>query len=543
MKRLSSIIVTALVVGFLAALNGSTPAVARVLAPTFTPTLTEWRDCGFLECATLTVPLDYADPANGKTVKLAISRLAANPAAGPYAGAVVLNPGGPGGSGTWTPLLRGSVPGSAADRYDWIGFDPRGVGASSPSLHCNPKYFGPDRPKYQPTTKALRKFWTTKTAGYARACGTSAAKGLLPFMSTEDTVRDMESLRSALHAAAFLDKKSKLEKLNFYGFSYGTYLGVVYASLYPAKVGRFILDGVVDPSRYWYASNLDQDVAFDKNLTRFFKWVAHRNRTYHLGNKAWKIRAGYNALLKKLDRRPAAGGRLGPSELADALLGVGYDVSDWNGTAADYARLVRKGQGRAMYARYASSSVGYAAENGYAVYLGVQCTDQRSPGWSKVIGDTRRVHKKYPFLAWNNTWYNMPCRTWPVPASGKVAVSGAALAALGTKILLINETYDAATPYSGALNVRRLFPTASLIQGVGGSTHSASLRGVSCVDNRIAAYLATGAVPSRTSGHRADLNCPAYPRPRANRSTARTTDGASPALRSRLAAAQLPFFR
>lgn len=542
MKRVIGIVVAALVVGLFAALNGSSPAVARVQAPAFIPTLSTWQDCGDLECSKLTVPLDYANPDNGKTVTLAISRLKAVPAAGSYLGALVLNPGGPGGSGTWTPLLRGNVPGTVAQRYDWVGFDPRGVGASTPALHCNTKYFGPNRPNFVPTTKALGRYWATKTAGYATACGKSAAKGLLPFLTTRDSARDMESLRAALQAGAALGQQSKLAKLNYLGFSYGTYLGAAYATLYPAKVGRFILDGVVDPKRFWYASNLDQDVAFDKNLNRFFAWVARHNKAFHLGTRPAVIRAGYNALLKKLDRTPSAGGKLGPDELGDAMLGVGYGVYDWNGVAKDYSRLRRFNQGYPMYARYASSSLGAEAENGYAVYLGVQCTDQRSPGWSKIVSDTQRIHRTRPFIAWNNTWYNMPCRTWPAAAHGRVAISGAGLQALGTKVLLISETYDAATPFSGALNVRALFPTASLIEGVGGTTHSASLSGVGCVDNRIANFLQpTPIVPTRLSGRRSDVRCPAVPRPAATRTAARTTDQSS--LRDLLLQAQRPSFR
>lgn len=542
MKRVIGLAVTALVVGLFAAVNGGAPAAARVQAAAFTPTLTAWNDCGGLECSTLTVPLDYANPDNGKTVKLAISRLPAVASAGSYQGILVLNPGGPGGSGTWTPLLRDSVPGNAARRYDWVGFDPRGVGASTPTLHCNTRYFGPNRPSFVPTTKALGRYWATKTAGYAKACGASAAKGLLPFMTTRDSARDVESLRVALRAAAPLVKQAKLDKLNFYGFSYGTYLGAAYATLYPSKVGRFILDGVVDPTRYWYRANLDQSIAFDKNLNRFFGWVAKRNGTYRLGTKASTIRAGYNALLKKLDRTPSAGGKLGPSELADGLLGVTYGVYDWPGAASAYSRLKRFNQGYPMYSRYANSTLGADAENNYAVYLAVQCTDQRSPGWTQFVSDTQKVHRTRPYAAWNNTWYNMPCRTWPAAAHGRVSMNGSALKALGTKILLINETYDAATPYSGALNLRGLFPTASLIQGVGGTTHSGSLSGVACVDNRIAGYLATGAVPTRLSGRRADLNCPAVPRPSA-RTAARTTNGVSPELRARMASIQSVSFR
>lgn len=515
MKRVVSAVCAGLValsgVGFAAA-NAQSPVTA---AQAVTVPLGTWKACGSMQCSTLTVPLDYSHPENGKTVKLAVTRLVADPLAGPYAGMMLTNPGGPGGSGTWMPGLRDFVPGSAARRYDWVGFDPRGVGDSTPSLHCRPDYFGTDRPNFIPSTTSLMNYWLARTNDYAQRCGASAAKRLLPFMTTRDTVRDMERLRAAYQAQAAEVKRPLLATLNYFGYSYGTYLGQVYATLYPAKVGRFVLDSVVDPTRYWYRSNLDQDKAFDRNLNLFFGWMAQNNATFRLGTSQSSIRGRYNQLVRNLDRYPAADKQLGPNELADALLPATYDVSDWPAIGRAFAALARSGQGGPLLGYYAGGNLGSAVENGYAVYNAVQCTDIRRPAWSQWVSETRAVHRTDPYLAWNNTWYNAPCRNWPAPSRARIEVSGSALVALGTKILLINETDDGATPYAGALVARKKFPTASLIAGVGGSTHAASLRGVSCVDDAIAAYLADGTVPVR-SGTKADLLCPGYPRPPAN---------------------------
>jgi pimeloyl-ACP methyl ester carboxylesterase len=548
-KRVVSAVVAVLLVGMLASLtglNGAATASDQVKAVTaFTPTIA-WnaKKCGDLECGYLTVPLDYSNPDNGKTVKIAVTRLTAVPSAGPYAGIMVVNPGGPGGAGTPYPVLRDYVPGTAAKRYDWIGFDPRGVGASTPALHCNPKYFGANRPNFVPKTRSLIRYWVNKSKGYAASCARSAAakQGLLGHMTTRDSVQDMESLRQALHDEISVfnpGKRAMVDKLNFYGFSYGTYLGAVYAQLYPAKVGRFVLDGVVDPVRFWYLSNFDQSIAFNRNINVFFAWMAKHSKVFHLGKNAHKIRRGYNALLKKLDRHPSAGGRLGPDELTDAMLDAGYYVYDWAEIGAAYSKLVRKHRGYPLYAMYASGNQGADADNGYAVYLGVQCTDKRRPPLAQQLKQTAAVHKKAPFLAWDNTWYNMPCLTWAAPSRGKVTINGNALDALGTKILLINETKDAATPYSGALNLRGTFKGASLIAGVNGTTHAGSLSGVSCVDNRIAQYLADGTVPVRKAGRRSDVNCPAVPPPAANgssRTSGRST-GMPESLRAQLVAA------
>jgi len=499
------------VLGFTAASAQPTPTAAQAV----TVPLGTWKACGGLQCSTLTVPLDYAHPENGKTVKLPVTRLVADPLAGSYAGIMLTNPGGPGGSGTWMPGLRDYVPGSAARRYDWVGFDPRGVGDSVPSLHCRADYFGTDRPNFVPTTTSLMSYWLARTNDYAQRCGASTAKRLLPFMTTRDTVRDMERLRAAYQAQVAEAKKPALAKLNYFGYSYGTYLGQAYATLFPSKVGRFVLDSVVDPNRYWYRSNLDQDKAFDRNLNLFFGWMAQNNATFRLGTSQSAIRAGYNELVRKLDKYPAADKQLGPNELADALLPAGYDVEGWPDLGRAYAALARFGQGGALLGYYAGGNLGAEVENGYAVYNAVQCSDVRRPMWSQWVSETWAVHKTDPYLAWNNTWYNSPCRNWPAPSRTRIAISGSALAALGTKILLINETNDGATPYSGALVARKRFPTASLIAGVGGSTHASSLRGVDCVDNAIAAYLANGTVPTR-HGDKADLQCPGYPRPPAD---------------------------
>ncbi|MFL6107652.1 MAG: alpha/beta hydrolase [Marmoricola sp.] len=499
-----AVVMAATIAGFTAAQSSSaTPSVAA-----FTPRLTSWATCGTKQCATITVPLDYGHPDNGKTVKLALSRKAAQSGAGPYAGMILLNPGGPGGSGTYLPDKQADVPGSAARRYDWVGFDPRGVGASVPSLHCDSSYFGANRPNFVPTTGALYYYWRKKSAGYAQACGSSAARALLPFMSTRDTVRDMESIRLAYYRQASSAKKPMLTKLSFYGFSYGTWLGQVYAARYPTKVGKFILDGVVDPRRYWYHSNLDQDVGFDRNLNSFFSWIAQHDATYHLGTSWATIRSGYNHLLKQLDAHPAADGKLGPDELADSLLSATYYVYRWREIASNYSQLVRNGNGGPLWIRYAEANQG--DDNGYAVYLAVECTDAPSPTFARQRDDTWDVYKQRPYLAWDNTWYNIPCLTWKASAHTPVNPYGTQV---HVPILLINETRDAATPYAGAVEVRRRFPKASLIAGLGGTTHAGSLSGVSCVDNAIAAYLADGTVPTRQSVHTYDLGCPKVPVP------------------------------
>jgi pimeloyl-ACP methyl ester carboxylesterase len=514
--------------------GASASPAAVVPVATGDGTLSAWRPCSGMECARLTVPLDHDHPGAG-TIQLAVTRIKADPGVD-YDGVMLANPGGPGASGTWLPVLRDYVPNGAGAHYDWIGFDPRGVGASTPALRCDNRFFGTNRPSFVPRTHKLMRFWRKKTGRYAAACGASAARRLLPHLTTMDTVRDMEALRAALRA----ENPDVGPLLNFYGFSYGSYLGQVYATRYPDQVGKFVFDGVVDPTDYWYGANLRQEVEFDRNLKIFFKWIAAHPRAFHLGHSWRAIRHGYYRLLKSLDRHPAFHRKLGPDEVTDALLYAGYYVSEWDLLASAYSRLVRHRSGGPLLHYYASHNMG--DDNGYAVYLGVQCTDTLRPPWRTQRRDAWRIHRKHPFLAWDNTWYNAPCLTWPAPSRTRLAVSGAAAAAHGGRFLLVNETRDAATPFSGALRVRSLFPSSRLIAGVGGTTHAGSLSGVGCVDDRIGAFLASGSLPARVSGTQADVRCPKVPAPSAwnyaRIGGEQSAGGLPAALRARLVAAQ-----
>jgi pimeloyl-ACP methyl ester carboxylesterase len=453
-----------------------------------------------IKCATIKVPLDYRHP-HGRKITLAISRRPHDPKAGSYLGAIAVNPGGPGASGRVWAVLQGSVPGDVGLRYDWIGFDPRGVGASEPRLNCNPHYFGPDRPFYVPTTKQRMSFWRHKARAYARACAHSRAKRILPHMTTADNARDLNSIRKALG----------LSKISYYGFSWGSYLGANFAQLFPRRVDRMILDGVVNPSRVWYKANFDQDRHFDTNMDVYWRYLAKNDATFHLGTDWRAIKRGFYTERRKLIKHPSFGGKLGPDELTDAMLSAGYYVYDWADIGKEYANLIHENDGQALYHRYADSNSGADNENGYAIYSAVQCTDTRWPGWTKTRRDSWRVHRNFPFETWGNTWYNAPCLNWPARPHHKLAITGKHFT---KKVLLISETKDAATPYGGALAMRKRWKGASLIAGVNGTTHAGSLSGVACVDDAIATYLATGKVPPRRKGSwRADKYCPHVPAP------------------------------
>jgi pimeloyl-ACP methyl ester carboxylesterase len=487
-----------------------------VKAAGYTPPPLHWGKCTDpdlvgnpfgIKCADLVVPLDYSLP-HGKKITLRVSRLKHSSPDSKYQGIMLTNPGGPGGSGLYLPIYGSGdyVPGNGDLTYDWIGFDPRGVGSSRPALACDPTFSGYDRPPYNPTTPAIAHKWRTLSSDYAGACKRSTAgkDGLLEHVKTIDNINDMESIRKALGQS----------KISFYGFSYGTELGQVYATLHPDRVGRFILDSNIDPRRSVYQSNLDQDAAFQKTVNVYFRWLARHDDVFHLGTTRAKVAHGYYAERAKLDKN-AAGGVIGGDELNDVMEGAGYYVYDWVEIGQAYSALVNHHDYSGIKDMYGyDGSPG--SDNGNAMYLATECTDQQWPqNRTKIHQDNVRMNRSAPFLTWANAWFNGPCSFWHAKPGKAVHVDGHHVK---SKILLIDETLDPATPYPGSIEVRRRFPTASLIEGVGGTTHAGSLSGVACTDDAIGRYLTNGTVPPRLSGNHSDKRCPPVPQPDPNAS-------------------------
>jgi len=490
----------------------------------YTPPPIQWGACASAtlakrnaQCGFVVVPLDYDHP-GGTKIKLAVSRVMHKTPDSQAQGPMLVNPGGPGGSGLIYAIFGEFVPNGAGDAYDWIGFDPRGVGSSQPALSCIPDYAGYDRPFYVPVTPKLEQIWINRSKAYAKACN-SAQHALLGHLTTLDSVRDMESIRKALGAP----------QINYYGFSYGTYLGQVYGTLYPNRFRRVIFDGVVNATRVWYKANLDQDFAFNKSVKVFFAYVAAHNSVWHLGTTERAVELRYYAEMYKLIRHPADG-KIGPDEWNDIFTQAAYYVYGWVDIASAFAAWVHDRNAAPLVALYGSPPFD---DNGYAVYLGVSCTDAKWPtNWNTWRRDNWRVYAKAPFLTWNNAWFNAPCAFWPAKAGHPVKVDGRHV----QSALLINETLDAATPYSGALQTRKTFPHSVLIEGVGGTTHAGSLSGVACTDDRIVAYLQTGALPARRPGNQSDVKCPPVPalQPDAALAATAKSSGATAALREQL---------
>jgi pimeloyl-ACP methyl ester carboxylesterase len=450
-----------------------------------------------VKCAALKVPLNYED-LSSPTITLEVSILPHTSSAANYKGYMLSNPGGPGGAGLdLGPELAPLVPDNVGADYDWVSWDPRGVGASKPALHCEANYFKGPRRSYTPSTKSLLKYWLTRSKKYAAACEKDNP-ALLNNMTTIDSAMDMDSIRAALGA----------EQINYYGYSYGTYLGEVYSTMFPTHLKLMVLDSNVDPRKVWYQANLDQDKAFNRNINIYFTWIAKYHKDYHLGKTRKAVSARYYKTLAKLTKHPA--GQLGPDEWADALEGAAYYRFGWTALAKAFEAYALHGKPKQMIAQYRSSD-GPGDDNEFAVYNAVQCTDVQWPtSWSRWKKDNDAYAKKYPFLTWSNAWFNAPCLYWHAKAHKPLTINGTKT----TSVLLIDETYDAATPYAGSLEIRKLYPHASLLAEPKGTNHAYSLDGDKCVDDTVATYLKSGTLPARKAGAGPDKTCKPLPQPK-----------------------------
>ncbi|WBO62789.1 alpha/beta hydrolase [Streptomyces camelliae] len=476
-----------------------------------------WQKCGTgdyptLQCASLTVPLDHANPA-GRQITLALSRVPHTSPA--FQGPLLVNPGGPGGSGlTLAGFVASALPKSVAARYDVIGFDPRGVGRSAPALDCAPGHFKAVRPDTVPTTAALEQANLARAKSFATACSRKHAD-VLPYIDTVSAVRDMDAIRAALGTP----------QISYFGYSYGTYLGAVYAKLFPERVRRLVLDSVVDPAGVWYADNIGQDYAFDDRHRALMAWIARYDSTYHLGKDPQKIEAMWYAMRAALAKKPA-GGTVGAAELEDTFVPGGYYNGYWPYLAGAFAAYVRDGNAEPLVAAYKSfGAVNHTGDNGYSVYSAVQCRDTAWPeSWNRWRAQTWEVYRKAPFFAWNNAWYNAPCVFWPGARREPVNIANGKL----PPVLLFQATDDAATPYPGGVTVHRLLARSSLVVEEGGGNHGITLSGNACLDRYLSDYLTDGRVPRSLAGV-ADAVCAksADPKPLVAKAAAMSARGSA----------------
>ncbi|MFD5934315.1 alpha/beta hydrolase [Streptomyces sp. NPDC060333] len=469
-----------------------TAAPAAATAPT--ARALRWTDCKTprhptLQCASLKVPLDHDRPA-GRQIALALTRVPHTSATS--RGPLLVNPGGPGGSGrTLAGYIASALPKDVAGSFDVIGFDPRGVGRSEPALDCGAGHFTPVRPDSVPLDRATEQANLERVKTFAESCQTKHAD-VLPYIGTVSAARDLEVLRTALGAP----------KLSYLGYSYGTYLGAVYARLHPDRVDRLVLDSVVDPAGVWYEDNLAQDQAFDARHKAFLAWVARYDEKYRLGTDPARIEARWYEMRDALRAAPA-GGKVGPSELEDTFMPGGYYNGYWPHLAEAFSAYAVDKNPKPLVSAYERfGAVEPSAGNSYSVYTAVQCRDSAWPrNWNQWRADMWRTHAKAPFMTWNNAWYNAPCAFWPTEPLQAPDVTNTEL----PQALLFQATEDAATPYEGAVSMKGKLKGAALVVEQGGGNHGIVLSGNKCLDEKLSAYLRTGKA--------ADAACPAQPAP------------------------------
>ncbi|MCX5011080.1 alpha/beta hydrolase [Streptomyces sp. NBC_00555] len=456
-----------------------------------------------VRCATLRVPLDYARP-GGPQIALTVSRVPASRAGGAARqGALVHNPGGPGASGMYFPLLAG-LPAwqRIAAAYDLVGYAPRGVGRSAPLSCQDPaaRAVGPTQVPVRPSP-AYKEQRRAAARAYARGCAERAGSAL-PYYTTLNNVRDLHVLRAALGE----------EKLTFAGASYGTYLGAVYATLHPGHVRRMVLDSAVnpDPARVWYRNNLDQAPGFERRWLDFRAWVARHHAVYGLGSTPAAVQASYERVRDAVARTPA-GGNIGTGELHAAYLETAYRDEVWPERAAALAAFLRGDPDPLTGQAAPDPAAAGEAENATAVYTAVLCNDASWPAdWATWDRDHTELARTAPFETWSNAFLNLPCASWPVRARQRPVAVGTGSARLPRlpRTLIVAAERDGATPYPGALELqRRLGTEAALVTEMGAGTHGVFGGRNDCVDRHVERYLLTG----DTSGWR--VTCAPHPEP------------------------------
>ena len=453
-----------------------------------------WADCpaGWslpapVRCGWITVPVDYTHPF-GATIRLAVDRAAATGTARQRQGALVYDPGGPGGSGLRFPLrstTRAAPWTRAATAYDFVGFDPRGVGHSAPISCQDPReYAAAPKPDPVPDGESGRRAHRALARAYAGGCLARTGAGTLAQMTTPNTARDLDVIRAGLGE----------RRLTYLGVSYGTYLGAVYATLFPAHVRRMIVDSVVNPApgRIWYRDNLGQDAAFEVRWRDWESWVASHDSAYHLGATTPQVQARWRKLRAAAAEHPI-GGTVGPSELLAFFQNAPYYDSDWTVVAEAWSRYAAGDTSALVDAAgpHPGDTAGNAAaENGAAVYTAVECADAAWPRkWSIWDRDNSALDARYPFLTWSNAWLNLPCATWPVPNRTPVDVrSRPGLPG----VLIVQSARDAATPYAGALELHRRLAGSRMVTERDAGSHGVTGLVNRCVNSRVDAYLLDG---------------------------------------------------
>ncbi|GAA1938831.1 alpha/beta hydrolase [Microbacterium aoyamense] len=452
-----------------------------------------WTDCGSgFDCTTVTAPLDWTSPDAGE-IELSVIRHRAT--GGDVIGSLLTNPGGPGASGV--SLIRDSVDFAVGDalqeRYDVIGFDPRGVGESTAVTCLDDAEMDAYLFDLVPGARGSDE-WSDalieKHEAFADACDANS-DGILPFITTDQAARDMDLLRGVLG-----DKQ-----LNYLGYSYGTFLGATYAKLFPERVGRLVLDGAIDPAVSGLDVNVTQGIGFESALRAYMADCLTTSDCPFRGTTD-EAMADLGALLASVDQRPleAADGRmLGADALLQAIVTALYTQDNWPYLTQALTDVLRGDPEFAwvLVDFYYDRVDGVYQDNSSEAFRAYNCMDYPVDSDDADLAAAQAtLEAEAPTVA--PYWFGPDsCSVWPYPPTGvrePIAAEGAA------PILVVGTTNDPATPYEWSVALAEQLASGVLVTRVG-EGHTGFNKGNACVDDAVESYLLDGTVPE------SDITC------------------------------------
>lgn len=458
------------------------------------------------QCGTVQVPLDYSEPGVA-SISIALIRL---PASDPSQriGSLFFNPGGPGGSGVdfilgYAPFL----PTELTAHFDIVGFDPRGI-ARSTALRCfgTPRQWGPYfTPFAFPLTPEEEAIWEAADRFLVSECEQRAG-AIIDHMSTADVARDLDLLRQAVGD----------EQLNYVGYSYGSYLGVTYANLFPNNFRALVVDGVLDPIAWATGLPGQEDLPFSTRLRSDAGAIATLGEFFRLCDAggpdncpfAPDSASRFDALAQSLKSQPVL------ITLPDGTilffnysifiangLGAMYNSFSWPSFAELLALIEAQASSTALGAQLETfwASQGFISKRGFPAYPnflegfpGVACADTDNPdsyaAWSQAAADAQSQFGYFGPL-W--TWITSICATWPGSQADRY--TGPFTATTANPVLVTSTLFDPATRYEGAVTVAGLLPNSRLLT-VNGWGHTTPFLS-QCADLAVLNYLLTGALP------------------------------------------------
>ncbi|WP_134741097.1 alpha/beta hydrolase [Nocardioides sp. 503] len=465
--------------------EGSTEPPSPDLAPYYSQEV-DWESCGDNQCGSLTVPINYRD-AGGDTIELELVKV---PAGDPDArvGSLVVNPGGPGASGvSYAEQASDVFRDQLTDRFDVVGFDPRGTGGSDP-VDCLPDEEMTDFLALDPVPDdaAETDELVDGLADFFAGC-VERSDALIGHVTTTETARDMDVLRAALGEST----------LTYLGASYGTKLGATYAELFPTKVGRLVLDGAVDVGLDSRELGLGQARGFETALRSYVANCVEEEDDCVLGDSVEAGLDTISGLLDDIDAKPLPTSDGRELTVGSAFFGVVTPLYN-----RDYWYLLDQGLSTALDGdgstlmlladAYASRQGDQYLDNSTEAIYAINCLDDSfaiEPG--EVAAELPAYDRASPTLGDVFAWGLVGCEGIQVESTEPpldIRAEGAA------PILVVGTTRDPATPYEWAVGLAERLDSGVLLSR-DGDGHTAYNSDNECIDTAIEAYLIDGTVP------------------------------------------------